>query len=455
MNATCFCHSKFIATMLIIVFGVCGVTTNSFAQDNSQSDWAQFRGTGGTGIAPSSAKPAVEFDVAKQAAWQVAIPGSGWSSPVYESDKVWMTSAVTQAATAQEIAAKLKGDRMAKIKTVASSVELHAICVDVNNGSIVHNIKLDTINSPDPINPMNSYASPTPAIKNGKVICHFGNYGTWCIDEKTGETDWHKQYVVKHSVGPGSSPMIFEDKVILVCDGTDLQYVAALDLKSGDEVWKTDRPPIRATDGEYRKAYCTPLLVEVSGKQQVIVPGAQWVAGYDLNSGSEVWRADYGNGFSVTPMPVFESGMIVISTSYMEARIVGVDPTGKGEIKPAWSTKPKQAPNMPSMIGLDGNIFAVTDNGILRCVDAKTGKLVNEVRVGGNYSASPLLAGGHLYLSSREGKMIVVQCDKEMETVATNQFESSIMASPVLVGNDLLVRTEKKLIRIKASTPNP
>ncbi len=453
MTSNClpFAFRSCLCTVVLLLVGA--LATNTFAQEQPPSTWAQFRGTNGTGIAPDSAKPPIKFDVEKQAAWQVEIPGSGWSSPVYETDKVWMTSAITQKASAAEIAAKLKGDPMAQIKTVAASVELHAICVDVNTGSIIHNITLETIESPDPINPMNSYASPTPAIKEGKVICHFGNYGTWCIDEKSGETDWHKKYVVKHSVGPGSSPVIFKDKVILVCDGTDLQYVAAVDLNSGDEVWKTDRPPIRAKNGELRKAYCTPLLVEIEGKQQVVVPGAQWVAGYDLDSGNEVWRADYGDGFSVTPMPVYESGMIVISTSYMESRIVGVDPSGTGEVKPAWTTKPKQAPNMPSMIGLNGNIFAVTDNGILRCFDAKTGKVVNETRVGGKYSASLMLAGGHLYLSSRDGKMIVVRCSPEMETVATNNFEGSLMASPVLVGNDLLVRTDKKLIRIKGSTP--
>jgi len=426
--------------------------TNTSAQE-TDSHWGQFRGTNGTGIAPDSAKPAIEFDVQQQAAWQIEIPGTGWSSPVYESNKIWMTTAVTKKATPAEIAAKLKGDRMAQIKTVASSVELHAICVDANTGSIIHDVTLETITSPDPINPMNSYASPTPAIKNGKVVCHFGNYGTWCLDEKTANTLWQKKYVVKHSVGPGSSPTIFDEKVILVCDGMDFQYIAAVDLNSGDEVWKTDRPPIRAKDGEYRKSYSTPLLVNIADKSQVIVPGAQWVAGYDLKTGTEIWRADYGNGFSVTPMPVYESGLIVFSTSYMESRIVAVDPTGTGEIKTAWTSKPKKAPNMPSMVGLDGNIFAITDSGILRCLDAKSGDVVNEVRIGGNFSASPLMAGGNLYLSSREGKMTVVRCSTDMETIATNEFESSIMASPVLIGNDLLVRTEKKLIRIKGSMP--
>ena len=418
--------------------------------------WAQFRGTDGSGIAQADAKPPTQWDTARQTAWEVVIPGTGWSSPVYEGNRVWLTSAVTQQATDAEIAAKLKGDRMAQIKTFAAVVEFHAICVDVNSGKFIHDLKLARIDSPEPINPMNSYASPTPAIQDGKVICHFGNYGTWCIDEKSGAVIWNKTFVVKHSVGPGSSPVIVNDKVIIVCDGTDKQFIAAVDLTTGDEVWTTPRPPIKAADGEYRKAYCTPLLIEVDGKKQAVIPGAQWVAGYDPDSGNELWRADHGSGFSVTPMAVYESGLVIFSTGFMDATFVAVDPGGSGDITSsgiAWRSPPKKAPRMPSLIARSGQIFAIADNGILRCLDAKTGQIINEKRIGGNFSSSPLLAGGNLYLSSREGSITVVKCSSDLETIATNRFESSLMASPILVGDDLLIRTEKKLLRIKSSTP--
>lgn len=418
--------------------------------------WAQFRGTDGTGIAQASAKPPTQWDVSQQTAWEVEIPGTGWSSPVYEGEKVWLTSAVTKPATEAEIAAKLKDDRMAQIKTLASSFELHAICVDLNSGRIIHDVRLAQVDSPEPINPMNSYASPTPAIQDGRVICHFGNYGTWCIDENSGKVIWDRKFVVKHSVGPGSSPVIVDDKVIIVCDGTDIQFIAAVDLATGNQIWKTDRPPIKAADGEYRKAYCTPLLINVDGKQQAVIPGAQWVAGYDPETGKELWRADHGSGFSVTPMAVYESGLVVFSTGFMDASFVAVDPRGTGDISSkgiAWRSAPKKAPRMPSLIATSGQIFAIADNGILRCLDAKTGEIINEKRIGGNFSSSPLLAGGNLYLSSREGVMTVVKCSSDLETIATNPFETSLMASPILVGDDLLVRTEKKLLRIKSSTP--
>ena len=171
---------------------------------------------------------------------------------------------------------------------------------------------------------------------------------------------------------------------------------------------------------------------------------------------SWLWRADHGSGFSVAPMAVYESGLVIFSTGFMDATFVAVDPRGSGDITSngiAWRSPPKKAPRMPSLIAKSGQIFAIADNGILRCLDAKTGQILNEKRIGGNFSSSPLLAGGNLYLSSREGNMTVVKCSSDLETMATNRFESSLMASPVLVGDDLLVRTEKKLLRIKSPTP--
>ncbi len=442
-----------IRSIIYLTLLVCSTMTLPLANSQETNHhWSQFRGLDGSGIAEPNARPPVEFEVSKQTVWETEIPGTGWSSPVYTGNKVWLTTSISSAASPAEIAEKLKGDRLAQIKTIASSVELHAICIDLNNGKIIHDVILRKIESPEPINPMNSYASPTPAIKDGKVIFHFGNYGTWCVDESTGEVIWERKFVVKHSVGPGSSPVVFNDKVIIVCDGTDLQYIVAVELNTGKDVWKTDRPPIRASDGEYRKAYCTPIIIGVDGTQQAVVPGAQWVAGYNPDTGEELWRADHGSGFSITPMPAYQSGLVVFSTGYMKSFLVAVDPTGRGDITETgitWRSQPKKAPNMPSLIGHNGKIYAISDRGILRVLEAATGKVLNEQRIGGNFSSSPLLAGDNLYLSSREGLMTVVSCSADLSKIATNKFESSLMASPILVGDDLLVRTEKKLIRIQ------
>lgn len=443
---------KALASLLaiaVIAFNYAPAWAQSPGQPSNA--WTQFRGQQGTGVADAAAAPPVKWDLATDAAWQTDLPGVGWSTPVYEHGKIWLTSAITQAATPEQIAEKLKGDRMAQIKTMASSIELHAICLDLETGAIEHDIKLTTVESPEPINPMNSYASPTPAIKDGKVVVHFGNYGTWCLDEQTGKTLWQQQFVVKHSVGPGSSPVIFGDKVLVVCDGMDLQYIVGLDLATGKEIWRTSRPPMKTDEGEFRKAYCTPLLIEVAGQQQAVIPGAQWTVAYNPETGAELWRVDYGDGFSVTPMPVFEAGLVIFSTGYPRAELVAIDPSGSGDVTTShlkWRSR-KNAPTMPSLIARDGQVFSLTDKGILNIVDAKTGELTSRQRIGGNYSSSPLLAADKLYVGSREGNLAVIDLNADMKTIATNNFDGSIMASPILVGDDLLVRTEKQLIRIK------
>lgn len=418
--------------------------------ENELDRWSQFRGLTGTAKAASDSRPAVEFSLKQQTDWAVDIPGTGWSSPVYAGNLIWLTTAVTRQASPEAIQAKLQGDPQAGIKTLAANVELRAIAVDSTSGKLVHNRLLKTVTDPDPINPMNSYASPTPAISDGRVICHFGSYGTWCLNAETAEPIWETQYSIQHSVGPGSSPVIFDDRVILVCDGMDRQFIAAVDLMTGKEIWKTDRPPIRARDGEQKKAYCTPILITVNNQQQLVIPGSQWIAAYRPEDGQEIWRADHGSGFSVTPMAAFESGLVVFATGYMRADFVAVDPSGTGDVTDShikWRIP--GAPTMSSFVADQGRLFAVNNKGILHCIDILSGEVVNRKRLRGNFSSSPILAGGNLYLGNREGTMYVLSASNELETVASQQLDQSIMASPIVIGNDLIVRTDKRLMRIK------
>ncbi len=147
------------------------------------ANWSQFRGPTGEGLANAQ----LPTDLTNKAnhVWSTKTKGVGWSSPVVSNGQVWFTSAVTKEATPEQIAAKLAGVQFAQIKTMAQSVEFHAICLDVATGKLIHDLVLSTAENPDPINPMNSYASPTPAILGERVVCHFGNYGTWCINTRT------------------------------------------------------------------------------------------------------------------------------------------------------------------------------------------------------------------------------------------------------------------------------
>lgn len=414
-------------------------------ESDAAESWTQFRGNDGT--SSSLAKTPINW-TEQDFKWKTELPGRGWSSPVYHDGKIWVTSAIEETASEEEIAKKLEDVQFAKIKTAARAVQLFAICVDLKSGKLVKNIPLGTVSDPEPINPMNSYASPTCAILGGKVVCHFGAYGTWCLDTKSGDVLWHREFIIKHSVGPGSSPVIFDDKAIFVCDGMDQQYLVAVSLDDGETVWKTDRPPMKTENGEYRKSYSTPIFIDVAGKTEAVVPGSQWIVAYDPSDGTEIWRADYGFGFSVTPMAVYSDGIVAFSTAYKHKEFVGVRP-GSGDISDSgivW--RGRNAPSMSSFICDDGKLFAISDSGVALCLDMKTGKALGKKRMLANVSASLLKSNGHFYVANRNGQMKVVKCDPEMEVVGEHDFGSPVFATPAVVENDLIIRTKDFLVRV-------
>lgn len=439
-----------ISALISVQFVVACVACTVFAAFNGTADaedWPQFRGPVGNGQAAATGTPTDFADAG--VVWQTAIPGTGWSSPVSLNGRIWITTAQTSPATAEEIAAKTKDVQFAKIKTAAGNVKLRALCVDAESGNILHDILLREVSDPDLINPLNSYASPTAALIDEKVILHFGSYGTWCLNSQTGEELWQNALVVDHSVGPGSSPVVTNGIVLIVCDGIDQQFVAGLHLKTGKVAWKTARPDFRASNPEFCKAYSTPLIIDVKGKQQAVIPGAQWMCAYDPQSGREIWRADCGDGFSTTPMAVYAAGLVVCSTGFMAPQLVAVNPDGTGDISAdniVWRSK-QGGSTMPTSVSDGKLIYSINDNGILTVLNAASGKLIKQLRIGGKFAASPLLTDGKLYLGSQAGIMTVLATD-ELSRLAQNTMDDTLMASPAVLGSDLIIRTGKSLLRI-------
>ncbi len=414
--------------------------------------WPQFRGPDGSGHAGVT-NPPTDFSRDGRTLWNTPIPGLGWSSPTVQGNTIWLTTAVSKPASAEKSAARLKDDPLASMKEVVDSVQLMALRMDATNGKILQSIPLATIGDPAPINPLNSYASPTPLLADGKVICHFGNNGTWCLDAETGETLWKIQMVVDHSVGPGSSPIIVQGVLVLVCDGTDQQFIAGIDPETGNELWRTKRPPMRASNPEYQKSYCTPAAVTVAGTPQIVVPGAQWVCGYEPKSGKEIWRLDHGEGFSLCCRPIVKDDLLIFTTGYMRPELVAVRCDGQGDVTQshlAWRVS-RGAPSKPSPI-IDGqSVVMVSDQGVLTRVSIQDGNIEWQKRLAGNYSASPIMAGDKLYFCSHEGVVTVLQSGSEFHQLAENQLSPRILASPAVIDNDLLIRTEQGIQRIGRS----
>ncbi|MEO1525172.1 MAG: PQQ-binding-like beta-propeller repeat protein [Planctomycetota bacterium] len=436
-----------ISLLLIALVGFHARVANAEerAASAKSADWNQFRGPAGQGVSPNPLK-SLAFDSPR---WRTPLKGVGWSSPATDGKRIWLTAAVTTKASDEQRRAKLTGVQFAQMKDVAGSVELLAHCVDLESGKIVVSRSLGMVDDPNPIHPMNSYASPTAAIAGDRVICHYGGYGTWCLDVSSGETLWKQRLVVDDSVGPGSSPIIVDGIVILICDGIDQQFVAGLSLQTGEVAWKTNRPPLRTNNPEFKKAYSTPLIVDVAGKKQAVAVGAQWVCGYDPKTGNELWRADYGDGFSTTPMPILTGGMLVFATGYMRPELVALDPNGEGDITETnikWRTN-KGIPAKPSPVSDGKSIFVISDDGIASAISVADGSTLWRERLGGTFSASPLLLGDQLLAGNHEGTLHVFRGEGGYQELRVHEFGEQIMATPVPLKDGLLIRTKDAIYR--------
>ncbi|MEM8681635.1 MAG: PQQ-binding-like beta-propeller repeat protein, partial [Planctomycetota bacterium] len=274
--------------------------------------------------------------------------------------------------------------------------------------------------------------------------------GTVCIDTQTQQEIWRTQFPSVESVGPGSSPLLVDGKLILPFDGTDDQFVVALDADTGEPVWRTERPTMEGNEKEYHKAFSTPVLIEHEGRRQVVIVGAQWVCSYDPETGEELWRLRHGKGFSMSPRPVYGNGLIYICTAYAGIGVAAIDPSGNGDVTGShlrWSHE-SQAPNMSSPILVGEQIYFVSDRGIATCLNALDGERLWRERLGGNFCASPILVGEHLYFANREGKVHVIKARPDYEPVVVNDLGEAVMASPAVIGDDLLIRTDDHLYRI-------
>ncbi|NOY42918.1 MAG: PQQ-binding-like beta-propeller repeat protein [Planctomycetes bacterium] len=411
--------------------------------------WPQFRGPDGQGHVDAVGVP-LHWGEGKNIVWKSPVEGLGWSSPVVADGKIWLTTAIPSYVSEEERAAKVEGMSMASTLAVAREVSLWALSFDLESGKQLQKIKLFEVDSPQAIHSLNSFASPTSVLAEGRLFCHFGAFGTACVDTTTGRIIWKRELSIEHGVGPGSSPVLFEDLLIIPCDGTDQQYVVAVSTANGETVWKTDRPPLRTEVGDYQKAFCTPLIIEVGGQKQVVIPGAQWFVAYDPRTGEEVWRVDHGRGFSNVPRPVYDGERLYLCTGFVRGQLWAVRPDGAGDITEThvvWK-RTKQIPMMASPIVVDGRVHVVSDGGVATCFDAATGEEIWRKRMGGKYSASPLFVEGRIYFCNHDGRTTVLAPGDEYRELAQNDLDGQLMASPVVVEGDLLLRTDTYLYRI-------
>jgi len=441
-------------SVLFLVRLSCVFTVASFASSSplSASDnWPDFRGPDQNGHAGNPGLPS-SWSESENVKWKTEMPLLGLSSPIVMDNQVWLTTATPD------------------------GHDFYVLCVDATTGKIITNEKLFHHDDPKSMGngaQDNSYATPSPVIESGRVYVHYGQYGTACLDTATAEILWKRDDLkCWHYRGASSSPVLFENLLILTFDGADLQYLVALDKTTGKTVWKTDRSVAwndenidkqMVKDGDWRKAHSTPLIVSIDGNPVMCSAGAKAAYGYDPRTGKELWRVKHP-AYSVAPRPVYYDGHFIITTGFSKgAEMLSVKASGKGVVTDthvAWKID-KSFPKYSSPIVVDDLVYFAMDDSFLVCAEAKTGEIVWKGRVGGKFRACPIYADGKLYFFSLEGDTTVIEPGREFKVLATNSLATDaplddprrgpgFMASPAVVGSAMFLRTRHHLYRIES-----
>lgn len=394
--------------------------------DAPADDWGGFRGPTGDGRAAKSSPP-VEWSEGRNVRWKTALAGKAWSSPVVMGHTVWLTNATED------------GRR------------LSLLAVDLETGRVDRDLTLFEIAEPAFCHDFNSYASPTPVANDGLVWAHFGSAGTACVDATSGKILWSRQDLpCDHHRGAGSSPILFNGLLFLTFDGYDRQYIAALDARTGRTVWQRDRDIDYGTDdGDMKKSYATPTVLDAGGRKLLVAPSAVATIAYDATTGEPLWTVRHG-GYNAAARPVVSHGLVIINTQSGD-RLLAVRPDGRGDVTGshvAWRFG-KSTPTRPSQSVFGDHLYMVSDTGIFSCLDVRSGEAVWSERRSGRHTASLVEASGRLYAFDEDGAGLVVEATPEgFRLLAENKLDDGCMASPAVVGDDLIVRTKRHLYRI-------
>ncbi len=400
----------------------------------SADNWGHWRGQIGNGTAVN-ASPPTEWSSTRNVKWKVEIPGIGSSSPVVWGDQVFVTTAVSK-----------DGGNARSLTTL----EFQLLCFDRKTGkqdwqktAVVAKPHQETHNT-------NGFASASPCTDGEHVYAHFGSRGLYCYT-MSGDLVWKRddfgKMETRNSFGEGSSPTLEGNMILVPWDHEGPSALFALDKLTGKTLWKTDR--------DEPSCWATPLVVEHNGRKQVVLNGQTCARSYDLETGKELWRCA-GQTERPCASPVAEKDMVYVGSGHKGSFFGAFRLDGKGDIKGtksvAWTITSPDTPDIGSPVLSNGRIyFHKGKTGMLSCVDAASGKpfyLSSRIPGLDNIYASPIAAGGHVYLTSRNGTTVVIKDAETLQIEATNSVGETVDATPAPVDNQLFIRGEKHLFCI-------
>ncbi len=396
------------------------------AQANAEN-WAHWRGPTGNGTA--NANPPTVWSATKNVKWKVPVPGRGSGSPVVWDQQVFVVTAVPVAGQSEKLSFKL-------------------LCFDRQTGKTLWERTAIESTPHQETHATNGFSSASPCTDGTAVFAHFGSRGLYCYS-MDGELKWQRDFgkmTTRNGFGEGSSPTIAGNIILVPWDHEGPSSLFALNKQTGETIWEAKR--------DEPTCWATPLVVEYKGKSQVVMNGQTCARGYDLQTGAELWRCA-GQTERPCASAVAAGDFVYVGSGFRGEFLGAFRLDGQGNIEGtktvAW-TIDHDTPDVASPLLSNGRIyFHKGKSGQLSCVDATTGEpyyVASRIPGLSNIYASPVAAGGRVYLTDRSGAMVVINDSDQLEIVATNQMGETVDATPAPVDNELFIRGENHLFCI-------
>lgn len=420
------------------------------------ADWPQWRGPRGTGATDEKNLP-VTWSATENVAWKAAIGGLGVSSPIVSGDRVFVTSQIgtgvrrpgnhprlaqgSGTVGERALGAVRDGQAAADDRTFFVVEAFHRI-----DGRRLWQHRMEATGPLPGVHDKHNLASPSPVTDGQMVYAWFGTGQIVALD-MNGKVVWERH--LGKEIGPfdinwghASSPTLFGDTVLLLCDHAPASYLLAVDKKTGKERWRADR-------GKGRMSYTTPFVVESATGPELIVNSSQRVDAYDPRSGAFLWHVGGSNQFPI-PAPTFHDGVLYMTRGYRSGPYMAIRPGGRGDISAShvvWEV-PTGAPYISSLVYDEGILYMASDVGAVTAIDAATGKRIWQQRVEGIFSASPVAGDGKIYFVSETGETIVLKAGRQPEVLARNDIGERLIASPAISNGQIFLRSDDRLFAI-------
>lgn len=422
-------------------------------RDAADGEWRQWRGPSNTGMAIGDAP--LNWDDKTHIAWQVPIPGRGFSSPVIAGNRIFLTTAIPTQDLAQASASGGRGPGGGAGAGIEHRFVVMAL--DRATGKTLWERTATTAAPHEGYHrTYGSFASNSPITDGRRLFASFGSRGLYAYDVN-GQELWRKDFGVQMKMrlqfGEGSAIVLSGNRILALYDHSGDSFLAALDADTGKEIWSAPRVA--------RSNWSTPLVVEHGGRRQIVVSASEKVVGYDFDTGKEIWHAT-GLGENTIPQPVQHGDMVIVMSGYRNPNLLAIklgrtgDLTGTDAV--VWTTNRGLSYTATPVLH-DGRLYVLTDTAQLSCFNATTGEpFYQQVRFDKPYNikASPVGANGKLYVSTEEGDVVVVRLGEKFDVLATNTLtDQSFISTPAIVDGNIFLRSRTHLFRIGSDEPRP